>query len=97
MGEIIMTDLQKDELIKAMTNNLQMLRVRLGLTQVQMAEMIGVGRQTYLAVEKKHHKMSWNMFLSLLMVFTKNDETDAILNVTGIYTDELNDFLKRKI
>ena len=91
-----MTDLQKDELITAMTDNLQMLRVRLGLTQVQMAEMIGVGRQTYLAVEKKHHKMSWNMFLSLLMVFTKNPETDTILNVTGIYTDELNDFLKRK-
>lgn len=91
-----MTDIQKEELITAMTDNLQMLRVRLGLTQVQMAEMIGVGRQTYLTVENKRHKMSWNMFLSLLMVFTKNKETDAVLNVIGIYTDELNDYLKRR-
>ncbi len=89
-------DFQKDKYLIAMTDNLRMLRVRLGLTQVEMAEMIGVGRQTYLAVEKKHHKMSWNMFLSLLMIFTKNKETDTLLAASGIYTDELNDFLKRK-
>ena len=89
-----MTDADKNELIEAMTDNLQMLRVRLGLTQVQMAQMIGVGRQTYLIIENKKRKMSWNMFLSLLMVFTKNKETDPLLNVIGIYTDELNDYLK---
>lgn len=91
-----MTEENKYALIEAMTENLQMLRVRLGLTQAQLSQMIGVGRQTYMAIETKKKKMPWNTFLSLLIVFTKNKETDIILNATGIYTDELNDFLQRK-
>lgn len=91
-----MTDKTKEMLIDAMTDNLQMLRVRLNLTQAQMSEMIGVGRQTYMSIENKKSRMSWGTFLSLLIVFTKNEETDVILSAVGIYTDELNDFLKRR-
>ncbi len=91
-----MTELQKNELIAAMTDNLRMLRARLRLTQADLADMIGVGRLTYLAVENRKHKMSWGMFLSLLLVFSKNKETDELLSVTGIYTDELNNFLEKK-
>ena len=39
--------------------------------------------------------MSWNMFLSLLLIFIKNEDTDRLLNVMGIYTDELNAFIKK--
>ena len=40
--------------------------------------------------------MSWNTFLSLILIFTKNKDTDVLLNVLGIYTDELNEFIKNK-
>lgn len=86
----------KDELIKAMTDNLEMLRVRLGLTQAQLAEMIGIGRHTYMAIENKKSKMPWHIFLSLLMIFTKNKSTDILLESAGIYTNQLNDYLKLK-
>lgn len=86
----------KDDLIKAMTDNLEMLRVRLGLTQAQLAEMIGIGRHTYMAIENKKSKMPWHIFLSLLMVFTKNKSTDILLESAGIYTNQLNDYLKLK-
>ena len=38
--------------------------------------------------------MTWNMFLSLLLVFTKNKETDKLLSAMEIYTDEFNEFIK---
>lgn len=38
--------------------------------------------------------MTWNTFLSLILIFTKNNETDKLLNVMEIYTDELNDYIK---
>ena len=38
--------------------------------------------------------MTWNTFLSLILVFTKNKDTDKLLNVMEIYTDDLNDFIK---
>ena len=89
-----MGSLHKDKLIDAMTDNLQMLRIRLGLTQSQLAEIIGIGRHTYMSIENKKSKMPWYIFLSLLMVFTKNESTNILLEATGIYTNQLNDYLK---
>lgn len=86
----------KEQLIQNMTDNLPTLRARMGISQEKLAEIIGVGRCTIINIENKKRPMTWNMFLSLLLVFTKNKETDRLLNVMGIYTDELNDFVKTK-
>jgi hypothetical protein len=48
-------------------------------------------------VENKKAKLSWNTFLSLLLVFIKNPETDRLLNILEIYTDELNNELKLRL
>ena len=40
--------------------------------------------------------MTWNMFLSLLLVFTKNKQTDKLLSAMEIYTDEFNEFIKKE-
>ena len=47
--------------------------------------------------ENKKAKLSWNTFLSLLLVFIKNPETDRLLNILEIYTDELNNELKLRL
>jgi len=77
-----------------MADNLAMLRTKLGLTQVQLANLIGVSRHTIMQVENKKAKLSRNTFLSLLLVFIKNPESDRLLNILEIYTDELNNELK---
>jgi len=71
-----------------------MLRTKLGLTQVQLANLIGVSRHTIMLVENKKAKLSWNTFLSLLLVLIKNPETDKLFNILEIYTEELNNELK---
>lgn len=86
----------KDVLIERMTDNLPVLRKKANLTQSDIAELIGVSKFTILSIEKKQRKMSWNTFLSLMLVFTKNKETDKMLTLFEIYTDEFNDFIKMR-
>ena len=86
--------INKDELIKNMTENLPVLRAKLGITQEDLAEKIGISRSTIVSIENKKREMTWNTFLSLILVFTKNEDTNKLLNVMEIYTDELHDYIK---
>ena len=74
----------------AMADNLPMLRAKLGLSQTALANVIGVTRQTVSAMENKTREISWPNFLSLLFLFTQNEETRQLLPVLGIYTEELS-------
>ena len=89
-----MDDSKKNQLISNMVENLPVLRKKLDVSQAELAEMIGVSRSTLTALENKKRPMTWNVFLSLILIFTKNKETDALLNVLEIYTDDLNEFIK---
>ena len=89
-----MNEIQKSQLIENMVDNLPTLRAKMAISQEGLAELIGVSRSTITTIERKKKKMTWNMFLSLVLVFIKNKETDKLLGVMGIYTDELNEFIK---
>jgi len=88
--------INREELIKNMTENLPMLRTRLGLTQEELADKIGVSRSTILSIENNKREMTWNTFLSLILLFTKNETTNKLLNILEIYTEEFNDFIKKQ-
>lgn len=89
-----MDEQMREKLIENMTDNLPILRKKLGLTQEEFATIIGVDRSTVAAIENHKRAMSWSLYLASLMVFTKNAETDKLLNVLEIYTDELNEFIR---
>ncbi len=88
------SSINREQLIKNMTDNLPMLRTRLGMTQEELADKIGVSRSTVISIENKKREMTWNTFLSLMLLFTKNETTNKLLNILEIYTDEFNDFIK---
>ena len=87
---------KKKELVEHLTDNLVMLRSRLALTQAELADMIGLSRHTLMAIENKQREMTWSTFLSLVLIFIKNEDTNKLLNILEIYTDELNAMLKGK-
>lgn len=89
-----MTDAEKVQLISNMTNNLPMLRAALDLTQEELGDLIGLSRYTIMSIETGKRKMTWNTFLLLILIFIKNEKTDKLLAPLGIYTEELNDFIK---
>lgn len=77
--------------IKNMSDNLVALRTMLHLTQAQLAELMGVTRQTLVLYETGKRVMTWNTFLSLMFIFTQKKETRELLNILNIYTNELKD------
>ncbi len=89
-----MTDDRKEILINKMQDNLKILRLKLNMSQEQLAMLVGTSRFTIMALESKSRKMTWSTFMSLVLIFTKNPETDKMLSLFEIYTDELNDALK---
>ncbi len=95
MVRSIMSDTRK-KLIDNMTENLPVLRKKLKLSQDGLAKIIGTSRYTIMLVETRKRKMTWNTFLSLVLLFDKNKNTSMLLRVLEIYTDELDAYFKRE-
>lgn len=86
----------RDVLIEKMTENLPVLRKKLKLSQENLAKFIGSSRYTVMLIETKKRRMTWNTFLSLALLFDKNEETAVLLRALEIYTDELDNMLKQQ-
>lgn len=88
--ENIVNKSEKEELIQTLTGALPVLRAAIGISQGEIAEYIGVSRQTYFAFEIGKRQMSWNTFLSLFLFFISNAETNNLLKtkkgfITQVY------------
>ncbi len=78
----------RKELIQELTTFLPVLRASIGISQGELAELVGISRQTYGAIESKRRDMSWNTFLSLVLFFTTNHDSSQLIMAKG-------DFMKR--
>lgn len=83
----------KELLIQKMAENLPVLRKKLKLTQGELADIIGSSRHTVMLIESGKRKMTWNTFLSLVLLFEKNESTSVLLRTFEIYTKELENTL----
>lgn len=88
-----MTKDEKNTLMKSMSTNLPMLRSKLNLSQEELANLLGVTRQTISSLENGQRKMTWSVFLALILIFFRNEPTKRLLVALNIYTPKLNDFL----
>ena len=90
------TDIQeidRERLIDILTEELPVLRAKIGLSQDDLSGIIGISRQTYSSIETKKRKMSWNTFLSLILVFENNEKTKGLLETIGAFPEELKNIL----
>lgn len=86
----------REILIDKMTENLPVLRKKLKLSQENLAKFIGSSRYTVMLIETKKRKMTWNTFLSLVLLFDKNEETAVLLKALEIYTEDLDKMIKQQ-
>ena len=70
---------KKSRLIKALKDDLPVLRARVGLSQEAIADKIGVSRQTYSSIETGKREMAWTTFLALVAFFQNNEQTMSML------------------
>lgn len=80
---------QKENYIQRLTEALPMLRAKANITQENLANLIGVSRQTYSSLENKKKPMSWSTYLSLIFVYDSMSETNSIIRKLEIRPEEL--------
>lgn len=83
-----MNRIDKDKLTERLALELPVMRARLGVTQDEISEIIGISRQTYSSIETRKRKMAWTTFVALLFVFYHNSATRDLVESAGIFTDE---------
>lgn len=85
--------INKEELIDRFIYELPILRSRVGMTQDEISEIIGVSRQTYSSIETRKRKLPWTTYMSLLMVFYFNPDTREALESADLFPEELKNTL----
>lgn len=84
--------LNNNKYIVIMSDNLAMLRAKATLTQAQIADIIGIPRTTYSAIENRKRKMTFSVFVSLSKYFISNQQTATIMDLLGLSEKTLNHF-----
>ena len=80
MNGISNEDEFRKDLIRKLANDLPVLRARLGVSQADIAEKIGVSRQTYNSIETQKREMNWTIFVALVAIFQNNEKTKQLLD-----------------
>ena len=75
----------KDLSMEILQDNLSALRARADITQEELANILGISRQTYYAIESKKKQMSWNIFMSMIFFFHELKSTSEMLKELKIY------------
>lgn len=75
------------ELINTMVTELPVLRARIGASQADISEKIGISRQTYNAIENGKKKLNWTVFLTLFAVFSSDERTLKMLDSMEVFQE----------
>lgn len=87
--KFLITDDYKTASIELLTENLPSLRARISITQEELANIIGVSRQTYYSLEIGKREMSWPIFLAIVFFFDIVKETSEMIRDLKIYPIDL--------
>ncbi len=87
----LVTEERKQKLITTLSDNLQLMRVKLGVSQEELSRIIGISRQTYSSYETGKRMMSWQVYMSLVLFFDINPSTHELLHHLGCFPDILID------
>ena len=83
---------RRQEIIRIMTYELPVLRARIGASQAEIADRLGISRQTYCSIENEKKEMSWTTCVALFAVFCSNAETREMLKrIEGLKDAAVNE------
>lgn len=84
-----LSEIVKNEFIEALAPELPLLRTKAEVSQGELANIIGISRQTYGAIERKIRKMSWSTYLSLVLFFDYNRKTHEMIRISPAFPQSL--------
>lgn len=83
------SDEYREASIAILIENLAPLRAKLGITQEEIAGILGISRQTYYSMETGKREMSWGLYLALMFFFDSVKETSEMIRDLKIYPIDL--------
>ena len=89
MSEFTVSKKEQIALIQELTPLLQPLRAKVGISQGELAPILGISRQTYSAIECEKRLMSWNTYMSLLYFYDNNDASREFLRSSAAYPRDI--------
>lgn len=84
-----LTQAEQQKFLAALTDVLAPLRAKVGISQSELAGLVGLTRQTISMVESRRRPMSWSTYLSLILFFDYNQATHQMIRDVGAFPDEL--------
>lgn len=88
---------KRSELISKLSVNLSALRAKMKITQSDLANAVGIGRQTLIAIENGTSKMRWDTFLAMMFIISKDPDAAELLELLDLKFSELNDYIENII
>ena len=70
---MVISENNKKELLSDFVNKLPAIRKKLGLSQSELGEKVGLSRQSISSIERGTVTLSWNIFLAIALVVFVND------------------------
>ena len=89
--------LDRKWLLEEMTRDLAPLRMLLGLTPLEMGNILGVSESIYKSIEAGKREVTWDQYMALLFVFRYNDRTAPVTDTLGLYPEPLKKRMKKGI
>ncbi|TLS36825.1 helix-turn-helix transcriptional regulator [Pseudalkalibacillus caeni] len=70
----------QDDVVKLISEKLKLIRTEDGLTQIKMAELLGVSKKTLVQIEKGRTKASWTLTVAVCALFR---DSEVLRNALG--------------
>ena len=70
----------RNTIIELLRNELPVLRAKARISQEDIAEKVGISRQTFSCIETGKREMSWTTFLALIAYFQNNESTKKMIS-----------------
>lgn len=85
------SDQEKEMYVHRLSEVLSVLRASVKASQEEVANVIGLSRQTYSAIECGKRKMTWNTYMSLILFFDYNPASHDTIRKLGVFPHKLDE------
>ncbi|WP_207637311.1 glycosyltransferase family 2 protein [Oribacterium sp. NK2B42] len=84
-------------LMDEMARDMASLRMLMRVSAEEMGNIIGISGNAYKSIEAGKRELSWDQYLALLFVFLYNERTAPVVDVLGLYPEQLEERIKKGI
>ena len=84
---------KRAELISTLVENLPVFRAKLGATQDTFAQRVGLTKTPLNHIENHKKELTWNNFITIILLLMQNEDTKPLVEVMGLYPEDLKNFL----